>query len=58
MITAGEFAQDIVLHPLPTIAGDVGGVDINAYFSVRFEFGRHDIRSILENDVSEFKALT
>lgn len=49
MIAAGEFAQDVILHPLPAVTRDIGGIHINAHFGVRFEFDSHVLVLILVN---------
>lgn len=49
MIAAGEFAQDVILHALPAVTGDIGGIHINANFGVGFKFGSHVLVLILVN---------
>jgi hypothetical protein len=43
MIAAGELAQYVVLHALSAVAGDIGGVHVNADLGMGFEIDGHNV---------------
>jgi hypothetical protein len=52
MIATGKFAQDIILHALPAVAGNIGGVYINANLGMRFKNNGHSgFSNIRSNEI-------